>query len=265
MTSRPGLSVCVIVCNEERELASCLDSVAFADELVIVIDAKSTDRSEAIARERATRVEVRPYEGDLEQKGYATSLATHDWILVIDPDEVARPALAEAIQQVVRPPEPRDRPSGHAGPNGYELDRLTWYLGRWIQHGDFYPDWTLRLFRREAFRWAGENPHGRIEVPGTTSRLAGELEHYSYRDLADHLERVQRWSSQAARALQARGRHVHWWDLVLRPLWRALRGYALRRGFLDGVPGLVIAFANGAYVFLKYAKLWELQRRAGSV
>ncbi len=257
----PGLSVCVIACNEESELPRCLDSVAFADELVIVIDAKSTDRSEAIARERATRVEVRPYEGDIEQKGYATSLATRDWILVIDPDEVARPQLAEAIERVVRS---HDGPGLPAAPAGYQLDRLTWYLGRWIAHGDFYPDWTLRLFRRESFDWAGANPHGRIEVPGGVGRLAGVLEHYSYRDLADHLDRVQRWSSQAARALHARGRRAHWWDLVLRPLWRALRGYVLRRGFLDGVPGLVIAFANGAYVFLKYAKLWELERRTGS-
>jgi glycosyltransferase involved in cell wall biosynthesis len=257
MSGSPGLSVCVIACNEERELPRCLDSVAFADELVIVIDAKSTDRSEAIARERATRVEVRPYEGDIEQKGYAASLATREWVLVIDPDERARPELARAIEAVVRR-DPED--PGDDRPVGYELDRLTRYLGRWIRHGDFYPDWTLRLFRRDAYRWAGANPHGRIEVDGPTGRLDGVLEHYSYRDLADHFERVQRWSSQAARALHQRGRRAHWWDLALRPLWRSLRGYVLKRGLLDGVPGLVIACANGAYVFLKYAKLWELER-----
>ena len=257
MNSRPGLSVCVIACNEELELPRCLDSVAFADELILVIDAKSTDRSEEIAREHATRVEVRPYEGDIEQKSYATSLATCDWILVIDPDEVARPELAGSIQRVVAA-------GGEAATSGYELDRLTWYLGRWIRHGDFYPDWTLRLFRRDAFQWAGANPHGRIEVAGTVARLSGELEHYSYRDVADHFDRVQRWSDQAAAALAERGRRAGWVDLVLRPIWRAFRSYVVKRGFLDGVPGLVVACANGLYVFLKYAKLWERARRAES-
>ena len=256
MSSRPGLTVCIIACNEERELPRCLDSVAFADELILVIDAKSTDRSEQIARQHATRVEVRPYEGDIEQKSYATSLATRDWILVIDPDEVTRPELARSIQRAVA--------GGRAAVNGYEVDRLTWYLGRWIRHGDFYPDWTLRLFRRDAFDWEGANPHGRIEVTGAVARLSGELEHYSYRDLADHFDRVQRWSDQAAKALAARGCRAGPSDLVLRPLWRAFRGYVLKRGFLDGVPGLVVACANGLYVFLKYAKLWESTRRAES-
>jgi len=254
MSACPGLSVCVIVCDEERELPRCLDSVGFADEIVIVVDAKSTDRSEAIARERASRVEVRPYDGDIEQKRFATSLATRDWILVVDPDEVVRPQLAESIQAALR---------NEGGPDGYELDRLTWHLGRWIRHGDFYPDWTLRLFRRAAFHWKGSNPHGRIEVRGATERLAGALEHYSYRDLSDHFARVERWSSQAAQAMDAAGRRPHWFDLALRPLWRVFRGYVLRRGLLDGVPGLVIAVANGVYVFLKYAKLWELRRQSG--
>ena len=234
MSGAPGLSACVIACNEECELPRCLDSVAFADEIVVVIDAKSTDRTEAIARERASRVEVRPYEGDIEQKRYATSLATREWVLVIDPDEVA----------------------------SAELDRLTWYLGRWIRHGDFYPDWTLRLFRRDAYRWQGANPHGRIEVSGPVGRLEGVLEHYSYRDIADHVDRVQRWSTQAALAMAGSGRRARARDLLLRPIWRGFRGYVLKRGFLDGAPGLVVAFANAGYVFLKYAKLWERTRRA---
>jgi glycosyltransferase involved in cell wall biosynthesis len=252
MSGAPGLSACVIACNEECELPRCLDSVAFADEIVVVIDAKSTDRTEAIARERASRVEVRPYDGDIEQKRYATSLATREWVLVIDPDEVASAELAGSICDVVR--------SGRALA-GYELDRLTWYLGRWIRHGDFYPDWKLRLFRRDAYRWQGANPHGRIEVSGPVGRLEGVLEHYSYRDIADHVDRVQRWSTQAALAMAGSGRRARSRDLLLRPLWRGFRGYVLKRGFLDGAPGLVVAFANAGYVFLKYAKLWERTRR----
>lgn len=253
MKTSAGLSVCVIACNEEAELPRCLASVSFADEVILVVDAKSTDRTESIARELATRVEVRPYDGDIDQKRYATSLATRDWIFVIDPDEVVRPELASSIQAAIR--------SG-TGTDGYAVDRLTWHLGRWIRYGDFHPDWTLRLFRRGRFTWRGANPHGRIEVAGAAVRLAGVLEHYSYRDLSDQMDRIQRWSSQAAAALEGAGRRAHWFDLVLRPLWRVFRGYFLKRGFLDGLPGLVIALANGIYVFLKYAKLWERLRRA---
>ena len=248
------LSVCVICCNEEAELPRCLDSVAFADELVVVVDAKSTDRSETIARGRADRVEVRPYDGDIEQKSYCTSLATGDWVLVIDPDEVMRPELATSVRAALDADKP--------GIGGYELDRLTWYLGRWIRHGDFYPDWTLRLFRRSGHRWSGLNPHGRIEVDGAVERLRGELEHYSYRDVGDHLDRAQLWSSQAAAAMYADGRRTDLSDLAFRPLWRFARGYFLKRGFLDGMPGFVIASINAFYVFLKYAKLWELRREA---
>lgn len=250
------LSVCVICCNEETELPRCLDSVAFADELIVVVDAKSTDRSEAIVRERADRVEVRPYDGDIEQKSYCTSLATGDWILVIDPDEVMRPELAASVRAAVDQVAPVV--------TGYEVDRLTWHLGRWVRHGDFYPDWTLRLFRAQGHRWRGRNPHGRIEPGkgGSVSRLDGELEHYSYRDIADHLDRTQRWSSQAALALHAEGRRTRSWDLALRPAWRFFRGYVLKRGFLDGAPGFAIAAVNAFYVFLKYAKLWDLSRKA---
>lgn len=255
MTDPLGLSVCVIACDEEEELPRCLESVSFADELIIVVDAKSTDRTEAIAREHASRVEVRPYEGDIEQKRYVTSLATREWIFVVDPDEVVTADLARSIRAAVDAP---------GGPDGYAVDRLTWHLGRWIRHGDFYPDWTLRLFRRRAYAWRGANPHGRIAVGSAPARLTGVLEHYSYRDLADQLDRVQRWSSQAARAMYAAGRRARWFDLCLRPVWRTLRGYLLKGGFRDGTPGLVIAVVNGGYVFLKYAKLWELQRQAES-
>ncbi|MEZ4218896.1 MAG: glycosyltransferase family 2 protein [Myxococcota bacterium] len=252
---RPRLSVCVIACDEEHVLPRCLDAIAFADELVVVIDAKSSDRSESIARSRAQRVEVRPYDGDIGQKSACTSLATGDWILVVDPDEVVRPELAREIAARVA-----DDGGGRAG---FEIDRLTWHLGRWIRHGDFHPDWTLRLFRRDAHAWQGRDPHGRVAVRGAVGRIRGAgrvIEHYSYRDVADHVARVQRWSAQAARALRAEGRRARAIDLALRPAWRFFRGFVLKRGFLDGLAGLEIASMNAFYVFLKYAKLRELER-----
>jgi len=247
--------VCLTACNEERELPRCLDAVAWADEIVVVVDAKSRDATEKIARERAQRVEVRDYEGDIQQKRHCVGLASHDWVLVVDPDEVVSEALAGSLRRAVEAP---------GGCDGFELDRVTWHLGRWIRHGDFHPDWKLRLFRRSRARWLGRNPHGRVEVEGPVRRLDGELRHYSYRDLADQIQRIQFHNSEAARALLAEGRRTRWREHLLRPPARFLRAYLLKRGFLDGTAGLVIACAIAFSVFLKYAKLWELQRQASA-
>lgn len=267
--ARAPFSVCVLACDEERELERCLAGIAFADEIVVVVDAKSRDGSEAVARRLASRVERRPYAGDVAQKSFAVSLAKHDWVFVLDPDEVVTPALAAAIDGALVDAAASAPGTGGAGgavggPGvaGYEVNRATFHLGRWIRHGDFYPDWKLRLFRRSRGRYAGRDPHGRIEVDGPVARLAGELEHYSYRDLADQIARIQFFSSEAAAALARDGVRFRLRDLVLRPPARFLRSFVLRGGFRDGIPGFVIAGASAFYVFLKYAKLWERTRAA---
>jgi len=252
-SGRAPLSVCLLACNEERELARCLASVAWADEIVVVVDAKSTDGSEAVARRLASRVERRAYAGDVEQKRHAVSLARHDWVFVLDPDEVVTPALGESIGRALAAP-------AATAPVAYAVDRVTWHLGRWIRHGDFYPDWKLRLFRRSRARFAGRDPHGRVEVDGATARLAGELHHFSYLDLSDQIARIQFFSGEAAAALARDGVRFRRRDLVLRPPARFLRAYLLHAGFRDGLPGFVIAVASAFYVFLKYAKLWERTR-----
>ncbi|MFP6639101.1 MAG: glycosyltransferase family 2 protein [Myxococcota bacterium] len=248
-----GLSVCLIARDEEVELGRCLESLVVADEVIVVVDARSRDGTEKLARDRADRVEVRPYLGNIEQKQYCVTLARNDWVLIIDPDEVMSPGLAGELNRVLA--------SAPAELSGLEINRRTWHLGRWIRHGDFNPDWTLRVFRRSRASWQGNNPHPRIVVDGRVGRLSEPLEHYSYRDLGDQVERIQAFSSESAQALFERGRRARVRDLTLRPAARFLRSYLLRRGFLDGVPGLVIAVATGFYVFLKYAKLWERQRR----
>lgn len=251
------LSVCIIACNEERDLPRCLASVAFADELVVVVDDRSSDATEKLAREAGARVELHRYQGNVEQKNVALSLATGDWVLSLDADEAVTSALAEQIRtQLERPPP---------GAVAFELNRITWHLGRWIRHGEFYPDWQLRLFRRSSGRWEGENPHGRVVIAGTAERLGGELEHYSYRDLADQVDRIQDFSRIQAVGYRAAGRPVRVVsDLILRPLLRFLRAYLLKQGFRDGVPGLIIAAATAFHVFLKYAKLWEAERLGAS-
>ncbi|MDH3685170.1 MAG: glycosyltransferase family 2 protein [Myxococcales bacterium] len=249
----PQLSACIIACNEERDLSRCLESIAFADEIVVVVDDRSTDATEKLALEAGARVELHPYEGNVEQKNVALALTTGEWVLSLDADEAVTPELAEQVRAALE--------RGDAGAVGFELNRITWHLGRWIRHGEFYPDWQLRLFRRSAGRWEGENPHGRVEVTGPVRRLDGELEHYSYRDLADQVDRIQDFSRIQAVGYRAAGRPVRVVaDLVLRPPLRFLRAYLVKQGFRDGVPGFIIAAATAFHVFLKYAKLWESER-----
>jgi len=219
---------------------------------VVVIDSRSSDATEEIARELGVRVVEHPYQGNIEQKNFALTQASRDWILSLDADEAITEPLAREIRSLLAAP-PTDV-------DGYEINRVTYHLGRWIRHGDFYPDWQLRLFRRGAGEWAGVNPHGRIQLRGTVRRLRGECEHRSYRDLADQIDRIQDFSRIQARAYRATGLPARIRDMVLRPPARFFRAYLLKQGFRDGVPGLVIAAATAFHVFLKYAKLWELER-----
>lgn len=252
MSKKVPLSVCVMACNDEWVLERCLAAVQWADEIVVAVDTKSHDRTEKIAREWATRVEVHRYEGDIEQKRWVTAHARHEWVLSIDSDEVVSPELAAEIQALFRAELPTEA--------GFAVNRIAFHLGRWVRHGDWYPDWKLRLLYLPRARWVGENPHGRAEVDGPVTRLAGDLAHYSYRDVADQIDRIQFHSSQAAHALHAQGRRARLTDVVVRPPARFLRSYVLKGGFLDGFVGFVVAAAIATSVFLKYTKLWELER-----
>jgi glycosyltransferase involved in cell wall biosynthesis len=262
MSERPGakerfaVSVCLLAKDEEAELPRCLDAVEWADEIIVVVDDRSSDGTERIARERASLVERRAYAGDVEQKRYCVSLAKHDWVLILDPDEVVPLELQKSICDVLAGAA-SDVWSGTDSPVAYRMNRVTYHLGRWIRHGDFFPDWKLRLFRRSCSHFVGRDPHGRVEVDGKVGELAGELEHYSYRDLADQISRIQFFSGQATAALLDEGHPFRLRDLVLRPPARFLRSYFLKQGYLDGLPGFVIAVASAFYVFLKYARLWE--------
>lgn len=255
-----GLSVCLLARDEEAELARCLAAVAWADEIVVVVDDRSRDGTESVARRLATRVERKPYAGDVLQKRYCMNLARNDWVLILDPDEVVPPELATSIRSSLASSAQLESP---ATPVAYRLNRVTYHLGRWIRHGDFFPDWKLRLFRRSRARFEGQDPHGRVEVDGPVGVLEGELHHYSYRDLADQVARIQFFSDQAAQARVDQGLPFRLSDLVLRPPGRFLRSYLLKQGFRDGLPGFVISVASAFYVFLKYAKHWERTRPTG--
>ncbi len=251
---RPAVSACVIARDAAPAIRHCLASLAWVDECVVVVDPRSRDDTEAIARELGATVVSHPYAGNVEQKNVALDLAKHDWVVALDADEALSDEARDALLRFLA-----DAPEGAAG---VELNRVTRHLGRWLRHGDFHPDWQLRLFRRSRGRWAGANPHGRVRVEGGVHRVTGDLTHESYADLADQVARVQSFSAIEAQRLHAAGRRARWSDLVLRPPARFLRAYLLKSGWRDGMPGFAVAAVTAFHVFLKYAKLWELERRA---
>ena len=249
--SRPRLSVVVITLNEAERLRACLESAAWADELVVV-DAESQDKTVQIAREFTDRVLVRPWAGFAEQKNFAVAQATGDWILSLDADEEVPPELRAEIQALLGA-EPAE--------DGYRVPRRNIFWGRWIRHGGLYPDWQLRLFRRGRGRFVERTVHESVRVEGRVGRLASPLVHRSYRDVADFLERADRYSTLAAAEWVRSGRRAGVGDLVVRPAGRFLSMYVVRGGFLDGWPGFLLACLYAYNVFVRSAKVWERARR----
>ena len=246
----PKLSVTIITKNEANDIGDALASVSFADEIVVV-DSFSTDDTVAIAKRYTDRVIVRDWPGYIDQKNYAASIARHDWILSLDADERATPALAAEIAAMMRG-TPREM--------AYRIPRVTFHLGRWIRTTDWYPDYQLRLYDRRAAQWTGRYVHEAVTVRGEIGRLRGELQHYAYRDISDHLETIDRYTTYAARQMYEEGRRSGLLQIVGHPPLAFLRNYIARGGIRDGAPGLIVSALNSYYVFLKFAKLWELQR-----
>lgn len=246
----PKLSVTIITKDEAADIAGAIASVAWADE-ILVVDSHSTDRTVDIARSAKARVVVivRDWPGYIEQKNYAAEQATHDWIFSLDADERVTPALAHEIREIVKAP-------GHAA---YRVPRLTWHLGTWIRGTDWYPDLQTRLYDRRRARWTGAYVHEGVAVAGSLGRLTGDLHHFAYRDIADHLETIDRYTTAAARQMYESGRRASLWDLACHGPLAFLRNYLARGGFRLGRVGLIVSTMNGYYVFLKFAKLWQLQ------
>ena len=247
----PRLSVAVIALNEAHRLRRCLESVAWADELVVV-DAESSDKTVQVAREFTDRVVVRPWEGFAAQKNFALDQCAGQWILSLDADEEAGPELRAEIMATVSDARARD---------GYAVRRQNVFLDRWIRHGGLYPDWQVRLFRRGAGRFEVRAVHESVTVKGLTGRLSGHLVHRSYEGVSDFIERANRYSSLAAEQLIREGHRVGAGELILRPLGRFLSMYVLKSGFLDGRRGLLLASLYAYYVFMRSAKVWEVTRR----
>jgi len=249
----PGVSAIIITLNEAAHIGACLDAVGFADER-IVVDSGSTDGTPELARAHGARVIVRDWPGYAAQKNAAAGLASHDWILSVDADERVTPALATEIRDTLREPARA----------GYRMPRVTFHLGRWIRTTDWYPDRQLRLYDRRSARWTGRYVHEAVSVNGTVGDLRGELEHRPYRDIADHLETIDRYTTYAARQMHEGGSRSGFAQMAGHPPLAFLRNYVAHGGFRDGAPGFIISALNAYYVLLKFAKLWELQMTRGS-
>ena len=246
-----SISVIVITCNEEANLARCLDSVKpFASEIVVV-DSGSSDGTRAVAARFTDRVLEEPWRGYGPQKQFALEQARCPWVFSIDADEQVSPELAREIAGL----------GGNA--EGYLVPRVVWYMNRWIRHGVWHPDPVLRLFRRERARFTPDAVHERVVVNGRVERLRGELRHYSYRDIAHHVAKLNGMASLAARQMAERGQRAGWARIGLQPGWEFLRAYVLRGGFLEGTAGFVVAALHAQYTFLKYARLREESLRRG--
>jgi len=247
MTPRLRLSVALVTRNEEDRLRACLESVVWADEIVVV-DAESEDKTVAIAQEFTDRVVVRPWPGYAAQKNTALDLATGDWVLSLDADEVVSPELRAEIARVLAADGPAD---------GYTVPRRNIFWGRWVRHGGLYPDRQLRFFRRGRGRFVARAVHESVRVEGRVEPADGHLEHRSYRDVSDFLARADRYSTLAAEEAVAQGRRARVSDLLLRPLGRFLAMYVVQGGFLDGWRGFLLATLYAYYVLIRSAKIWE--------
>jgi glycosyltransferase involved in cell wall biosynthesis len=245
-----GLSVAIVALNEEANLPRTLESIRWADEIVLV-DSGSTDRTCEISRQYGVKVVVEPWRGYAAQKNYALELCTQDWILSVDADEEVSPGLAEEIRRVVNDSRALD---------GYAMPRKNLFLGRWIRHGGFYPDPKLRLFRRGRGYSTGRDPHDRFELKDgrTVGRLQNALVHHTYPTLYQYLEHMNRYSTVWNKVQGAQARPFRLREIVLRPFATFVHNYVFRLGFLDGREGLLLHLYHAGYVSWKYAKGWEL-------
>ncbi len=245
------LTVTVITRNEAANIEGALESVRWADEIVVV-DSHSADETVALAQKYNARIVIHDWAGYSAQRNYAAEIASNDWILALDADERVPPELAVEIQRIMR------EGSVHGG---YRMPRISYYLGRWIRGTDWYPDFQLRLYDRRVGRFNGKRVHESVELTfGRPGQLQHDLQHYPYRDISDHVTSIDHYTTLAAEEWFAEGRRTNAVEFAVHPPVAFLRNYVARRGFRDGAAGFLISILNSYYVFLKVLKLWELQR-----
>lgn len=246
------LSVVTIALNEERNIVECLTSVRWADEL-IVVDSGSVDNTVELARQFPAKVMQMQWKGYGATKNEALQHATGDWVLWLDADERVTPELAAEIQQHVK--------EDNGAFAGYSVARRAYFLGKWIRHCGWYPSRVIRLFRKTKGRFSETKVHEQLLLDGATGQLNNDLLHYTDPDLRHYFQKFNLYTSLAAEDLHTAGRRFSLVDLIVRPPFVFIKMFVIRRGFLDGLHGFILSVASMAYVFVKYAKLWELQKK----
>ena len=251
-----SLSVCIVTYNEEDNIRGCLESVSWAEE-IIVVDSLSNDRTTEICREYTDRVIQRKWNGYIDQKSFALKQASGEWVLFIDADERLSPGLIEEIKEEIS--------KENNEYDGFYLARHIYYLGRWINHGEWYPEYRLRLFKRSKGCIGGIEPHDKVELTAAgrvrVKYLKGNMHHFTYKNISAQIRTINKFSSISAEEMNKTGKNFHIFRLLFHPPARFITGYILRGGFKDGIPGLIIAVTCSFHVFLKYCKLWELKKK----
>lgn len=252
------LSITIITLNEKDNIARAIESARWADE-ILVVDSGSTDGTQAIAKRLGAKLLENPWPGYGKQKNFAQDNASHDWILNIDADEVISPELASEIQQVLRSVVVETSTT-----KGFEFPRKTFYLGRWIQHGGWYPNYLVRLADRRAARWSEPEVHEALLVTGGVQRLVHNLHHYTFAGIQDQILTNLRYSRLGYLELLRRGQAPSLLRLLVKPIGKFFETYVLRRGFLDGLPGFIISVNAAHSMFLKYSYLFEAELQSES-
>lgn len=248
----PRISAVVITHNEAENIAECLDALKQVADEIVVVDAFSKDRTVEICTEKGAKVMQRKWQGYSASKNYGNEIASNDWILSIDADEVLSPELINQLRQL-------QVKKGEV----YSLDRINYFDGQWIKYCGWYPDWKIRLFHREEVQWEGDFVHEKIVVPSRikVKKLQGHLHHYSYKSLDDHLERIERYSDLAAQELFGANKKPSRMSVWLSPIVRFLKVFIFKFGFLDGRNGYHISKNDAYFVKRKYQKLDALYRQ----
>lgn len=251
--NRTKISVTIRTFNEERNIRDLLESVTWADEIVVV-DSKSTDRTVEIAREYTDKVITQEWLGHIGQSQFATDRASNTWVLHMDADERVTPALRDEIRALDLANSPYD---------AYEVPRFHFFMQHWVRHSAWYPDHKIRLFRKDRCRWGGYAPHDVVKVPGRLGRLRHDITHFIYTDLSHFATTKNSYSTLTARDHFRNGRRASIFDITTRPLYAFIYRYFFRLGILDGKAGYAISVMEAHAVFMKYLKLYELQDRLG--
>ncbi|TGK53752.1 glycosyltransferase family 2 protein [Leptospira kanakyensis] len=250
------LSVAIITFNEEKNIGDCIRSIESVADEIVVLDSLSTDRTKEIATSFSkVKFYESPFPGHVEQKNKAIGFCSNDWILSLDADERADKTLVQSIELFLE--------SELVNADGFKIARLTYHLGRWIRYSGWYPLRRFRLFQKKAATWVGENPHDYIELKtGSHGKtMKGDILHYSFTDFSHQITTINQFSSIVAYTRYAKGERFSLIKTILKPLGKFFEIYIFKFGFLDGIPGLWIAIASSFSTFLKYAKLYELDRK----